>query len=150
MKTLWLFIALGLASVGANAELNRWIDENGVVHYSDTRPIGVDTDSVRNFSGKETVAAPAQAAPGNYVEREVELKKSLQEKQAASDKLAKEKALQDERQRNCTNAKESLRTLEAGGRIATYDASGEKVFLDDAALELRVQDARAAVQANCD
>jgi len=150
MRTLLVFFLLTIFALNARAELNKWVDEQGVAHYSDTRPAGTKVDSVRNVAGKDTTTPPANDKPKSYVEREVELKKARQEKQAADDKIAREKALQKERQRNCANARESLRTLESGGRISTYDASGEKVFLDDAAREQRVHDARAAVQANCD
>jgi len=150
MKTLFALSLLTIFALNARAELNKWVDENGVVHYSDTRPAGVNADTVRNVTGKGTAAAPAQDAPKNYVEREAELKQALQEKQAANDKLAKEKAIQEERQRNCINAQESLRTLESGTRLSAYDANGERYYLDDAAREQRLRDAREAIQVNCD
>lgn len=150
MKTLLTFFFLAMFTLHANAELKKWVDENGVVHYSDTPPAGVKVDSVRSVTGKDTAPPPAGDKPRSYIEREVELKKSRQEKQSASDKLAKEKAVQEERQQNCVNAQGNLRTLESGGRITTYDASGERVFLDDAAREKRIQEERAAVQKLCD
>jgi len=150
MKTLFALSLLTIFALNARAELNKWVDENGVVHYSDTRPAGINADTVRNVTSKDTAAAPAQDAPKNYVEREAELKQSLQEKQAANDKLAKEKAIQEERQRNCINAQESLRTLESGTRLSAYDANGERYYLDDAAREQRLRDAREAIQVNCD
>lgn len=149
-KTLAPFIVLTLFSSSACAEVNKWTDEKGVVHYSDTRPSGVQTDSVRNFSGKEAGAAATTTAPKTWTEREAELKKSQLQKKEADEKQAKKRAAQAERLRNCANAQESLRTLESGSRIATYDANGEKVYLDDATRELRIQAARQAVQANCD
>lgn len=150
MKTLFALSLLTIFALNARAELNKWVDEDGVVHYSDTRPAGVNTDSVRNVAGKDTAAAPARDEPKNYVEREVELKKALQERQEINDKLAKEKAIQEERQRNCINAQESLHTLEGGTRLSVYDAKGERYYLDDAAREQRLRDAREAVRVNCD
>lgn len=149
MKTFLTFCLLAIFAPCAHAGLNKWVDENGAVHYSDSKPAGVKADPVRNVTGKDP-AATGDGKPESYVERERELKKARQEKQAAADKQAKEKALQEERQRNCLSAKESLRALESSGRIVTYDANGEKVYLDDAARERRMQDARATVKANCD
>lgn len=149
MKTLPTLCLLVLFAPCAHAGLNKWVDEDGAVHYSDSKPAGVKVDPVRNVTGKDA-AATDDGKPKSYVERERELKKERQEKQAATDKLAKEKASQEERQRNCLSAKESLRALESSGRIVTYDANGEKVYLDDAARERRMQDARATVKANCD
>lgn len=149
-KTLAPFIVLALFSSSACAELNKWTDEKGVVHYSDTRPSGVQTDSVRNFSGKEADAAATTTAPKTWAEREAELKKSRLQKQEADEKQANTRDAQEERLRNCASAQENLRTLESGTRIVTYDANGEKVYLDDATRELRTRAAREAVQANCD
>ncbi|GAB1234683.1 DUF4124 domain-containing protein [Ferrigenium sp. UT5] len=149
MKTLLTLSLLALFALDARAEVSKWIDENGVMHYSDTRPVGINADSVRNVTGKDTAPPAANDKPRSYLEREVELKKTRQEKQAADAKLAQEKAAQEEKQRNCANARESLRTLEGGTRISVYDANGERYYLDEAELEQRVRAARAAVQENC-
>ncbi|MCA1798442.1 MAG: DUF4124 domain-containing protein [Xanthomonadaceae bacterium] len=38
MKTLFVIIALALAAPATAQQVYRWVDENGVVHYSDIRP----------------------------------------------------------------------------------------------------------------
>jgi len=151
MPPLIALLLLSLLSPSAHAGMHKWVDAEGKVHYSDTPPPDVNAESVRNMSGKGQQASPVDYSPKSYAEREAELRKSRQEKQETLDKQAKEKAQQEERQRACAYARESLRVLESGGRIATTDAAGERVFLDDEALEQRKRDVRRIMeQANCD
>ncbi len=150
MKLRIVVIALSLYSMTAHAELNKWVDADGSVHYSDILPPEVSkAQTVRNITGKGQVEAPAKYSPKSYAEREAELKKSKQEKEEVSNKKVQEEAKVEEKKRDCTAARENLRSLEESSRIITYDANGERAYLDDAAREQRLNDARKAISANC-
>jgi hypothetical protein len=148
MRVIFI-IAAALCSLDAQAGLNKWVDAQGNVHYSDTPPQNVKTQSVPNIAGTGQAAAPATYSSKSYAEREAELKKSKQEKTEASEKKAQQEAQAEERKQNCVAAQNNLRMLEEGTRIMTYDANGEKTYLDDAAREQRVSDSRKAVANNC-
>ncbi|MBU1215223.1 MAG: DUF4124 domain-containing protein [Gammaproteobacteria bacterium] len=150
MKSVFYLILLSCISLSAHAGLNKWVDENGKVHYSDKPPSNVTAESVRNIAGKGQEAAPADYSSKSYSEREAEMKKARQEKKDAAEKSAQEAAQLQARKRNCAAAQENLRALESGARLVTYDENGEKRFLDDAAREQRVNSAREAVKNNCD
>ena len=151
MKSCFAIIALVLISFNAHAELKKWVDSDGVVHYSDTVPPGVTTtETVRNVSGKDQANAPAGNSPKSLAEREAELRKAKQEKADASQKKAQQEAASENKKRNCEAARENARTLEDGSRIVTYDANGERTYLDDNARAQRLEEARKAVSANCD
>ena len=150
MKLRIVVIALSLCSMTAHAELNKWVDADGSVHYSDTLPPEVSkAQTVRNITGKGQVEAPAKYSPKSYAEREAELKKSKQEKEEVSNRKGQEEAETEERKRNCVAAQQNLRALEEGTRIVTYDANGERTYLDDTAREQRLNDARKVISANC-
>jgi len=144
-----LIIASCLFSLPAHAGLNKWVDADGKVHYSDAPPKEVKTQTVPNIAGKGQAAAPATYSTKSYAEREAELKKSKQEKAEASEKKAQEDADAESKKHNCAAAKQNLRALEEGARLVTYDANGERTFLDDAAREQRMSDARKAISSNC-
>ncbi len=149
MKTAATLLLLSFISLSALAELNKWVDENGKVHYSDSPPPNAKVESVRNISGKGQQAAPADYSSKSYSQREAELNKARQEKKESSEKSAREAAQQAEKKRNCAAARENLRVLESGTRLVTYDENGEKRFLDDADRAQRLNDARNTVSANC-
>lgn len=150
MKSAAVLVLLSCLSMSAQAGLNKWVDENGNVHYSDSPPMDAKVESVRNVSGKGQESAPVDYSSKSYSQREAELNKARQEKKAASEKSAREAAQQQERKQNCAGARENLRALESGTRLVTYDENGEKRFLDDADRAKRLNSAREAVKANCD
>lgn len=149
MKPFFATIALLLICLNAQAGLNKWVDSEGKVHYSDSAPPEVTPQTVRNISGKGQAEAPASYSPKSYAEREAEMRKSKQEKQENSAKQTQESEQAEAKQHNCIAAKENLRTLEESSRIVTYDANGERTYLDDAAREQRIADARKSISSNC-
>ena len=150
MKCHFAIIMLTMFSLNAHAGLSKWVDSEGVVHYSDTVPPDVTTaKSVRNITGKDQANAPASNAPKSLAEREAEMKKAKQEKEDASQKKAQQDAQAAAKKSNCEAARENVRSLEEGGRIVTYDANGEKSFLDDNARAQRLEEARKSVSQNC-
>ena len=50
---------------------------------------------------------------------------------------------------NCARAREQLRTLDSGQRMARIDDKGERIVLDDAARGAEAQRARDAIGSEC-
>lgn len=150
MKPAAILLLLSCFSLSAHAALNKWVDENGKVHYSDTPPANATVETVRNIAGKGQANAPANYSPKNYAEREAELRKARQGKAEAAAKSEEETVRSEERQRNCLAARENLRALEEGTRLVVYDQNGERRYLDDAERAQRLNSAHQAVKATCD
>ena len=149
MKPCLAVILLSLIGLNAHAGVNKWVDSEGNVHYSDAPPPEVKTETVRNISGKGQTEAPASYSPKSYSEREAEMKKSRLEKEEAAQKKAQEETNAKAKQANCEAARQSARSLEEGGRIYTYDESGERSYLDDAAREQRLTEVRKSISEFC-
>ena len=156
MKEL-LLILLALSGTNAFADLNKWVDASGKVHYSDQPPPSnvkakvLHSTSVTAVpaSGIGATAASAPAAPKTVAEREVELKKAQQAKKEAADKVAQEQAKNEANKINCTAAQQNLRTLQDGMRIMEIDAKGERSFLDDAQRQQRLAKVQQDVSNFC-
>ncbi len=149
MKHYFVIVVLSLLSLNANAALNKWVDADGKVHYSDTPPPEVSAQTVRNISGKGQADAPASYSPKSYAEREAEMKKSKQAKDEASQKQAQKDADAEAKKNNCAAARENARILEESPRLVTYDANGERSFIDDSTRAQRLEDARKTISSNC-
>lgn len=149
MKHSFVTIALTLLSLNAYADLNKWVDADGKVHYSDTVPPDVSTQTVRNIAGKGDEKTPASFVPKSLAEREAELKKSTQEKEDAAKKKAQQDAQAEAKKSNCNAARENVQTLEHSPAIVTYDANGERSYMDDAARAQRLEEARKAISSDC-
>jgi hypothetical protein len=151
MKASISIIALVLLSFNAQAALHKWVDAEGKVHYSDTIPPEVSTtQNVRNISGKDRGDAPADNAPKSLAEREAEFKKSRQAKEDKAEKKAQTEAQAEARSRNCEASRQNARMIEEGVRITTYDAKGERTFLDDETRAKKLEEARESIRNNCD
>lgn len=148
----FLTLLLLLTSTAASAALNKWVDSEGKVHYSDQPPPpNVKSETLR-VGPAPAVAAPPAAAPSaapDSAEREAELKRKQQAEKEAADRAALEQANREIERTNCENARQSLRTLEAGGRLAEYDASGEMRYVEDDEREQRIAGEQAAIGRWC-
>jgi flagellar motility protein MotE (MotC chaperone) len=151
MKRILAIVALSLLSLNAHAGLIKWVDSEGKVHYSDTAPNqDTATQAVPNFIGKDQAGTSPSYTPKSYAEREAEMKKANLIKDEAEKKKAQQKAEADTKKSNCAAARENARVLEDSPRVATYDANGERSFMDDNTRAQRLEDARKAISANCD
>jgi hypothetical protein len=147
-----LLILLMLAGANAYAGINKWVDADGKVHYSDQPPpVNVKSQQTLRATSDAVAAAPASApaAPKTIAEREAELKKAQQAKKEAADKAAQEQARIDAEKANCAAAQQHLRILQEGMRMMDVDANGERYYLNDEQRQQRIEKAQQDIKAFC-
>ena len=138
-----LLLACTLAlSAAAHAQLYKWVDKDGRVTYSD-QPSPAQPSKQLNVSPGP---APAQKSALDVDKEREKLRQSEKDKSKVSDDSAK-KAQAD--QENCIRAKANLATVTGGGRIASYDAKGERTFLTEEQIEAERVRAQKAVDESC-
>lgn len=156
----YLTILLLLSSTTAFAALNKWVDAEGKVHYSDApppanvkaktlRPSAAAPADTATAPATGTAAASAPAAPKSLAEREAELRKAQQAKKEAEDRAAQEQKDRETEKANCDAAQQNLRTLQEGTRMVTIDAEGEYSYLEDDQRQQRIAKAQEAVRNWC-
>lgn len=145
-----LAICLLLTSIGTHAALNKWVDADGKVHYSDSPPVDAKVQKLRNSTAPEA-SAPATGAPAqkSVAEREADWKKSQNTKDEAEKKAALEKENVAIKQKNCDSARGNLAAYENSPRMVQYDAQGERTYLDETARAQKIDEARKAVSTYC-
>ena len=142
-------VLLMLLSVSAHAELHKWVDAAGNVHYSDAvPPADAKEEQVRIPQAPAGTSAEAPAEK-SIMERDADLKKALKAKDKAAQQAELEQKNAAIRQRNCENSRNSLRALENAPRIASYDAQGNQIIIDDSTREEKIKQARKAVSDFC-
>ncbi|MBI5891412.1 MAG: DUF4124 domain-containing protein [Nitrosomonadales bacterium] len=151
MKSCFAIVLLALVSLNARAGVHKWVDPDGTVHYSDTRPQNndIETQAVRNVAGKDLAEAPAASSPKSLAEREAEMKKARQEKMEAAEKQQQQDAQVQAKKSNCAAARENERTLEQSPRIVTYDEKGEKTYMEDSTRAQKLEEARRIIRESC-
>jgi hypothetical protein len=143
MKT-FLLLFLIFSSNGSYAALNKWIDSDGQIHYSDVPPPPeVQATKLRETTGTAPSASPNESdttsTEKSLAEREAELKKARQDKKAAEDKAAKDQAYAESLKASCEAARKNLMVLKDGRRIAELDANGETTYMEDGTRQEKIQ-----------
>ena len=123
---------LGLASV-AQADVWRWTDPNGTIHYSDNWVPGsvlVKTDARTSYSTGPTDSAstPASNTSSNTAQ-------PADAAQAERDKRTVQQDVAKVQGDKCKLARESYDKAVASRRLYTQGPNGEKQFLDEAAAD---------------
>ena len=145
-------LAFGLAAGAAQAQIKCW-NQDGRRVCGDAPPAGAKVTSLKSPSAPSAPDAPAdkdsKKAPLTTAEREQEARKKQAESQKSAQKAEEDRKNEAAKRDNCERAKESLRGLESGQRIARTDAKGERYFLDDAQVAAEVDRARQISKDAC-
>lgn len=137
---VYLMLCLGVAAP-LNAELYKWTDENGKIHYSDRKP--ATQTNAREISRELTPiniddSGAQRQALGNVFPKASESRQRLDDKQ---------RKRQDSRSEACENARNYLRKINR--RVRFVDKDGEPVKVSEAERKARVVKLQAQIKKNC-
>ncbi|MGL5632091.1 MAG: DUF4124 domain-containing protein [Azovibrio sp.] len=157
-STLSLTLVALLISTAAQAQVYKWKDSQGRTVISDTPQPGAgpQTPVVGGSAPKVSTTTPQSAdkpatpaAPTNWAEKELDLKKRMQDRKESEQKEAQAKLDAERKAENCKRSQDQLAIMESGERLVTYGANGEREYIDDARREAEVARARKAVEEWC-
>ena len=151
MKKAFLFALSAAFAATALAQQYKWVDQDGKVRYGDTPPPGAQATPLKPPVSAPAAPAPAAKRDGSTTELspEAAFRKRQQERQEAEEKAAKERTDAEAKRVNCEQSQASLRMLQAGQRITTMNAAGERVFIDDAQRAQEIERMQRAVNDWC-
>lgn len=144
-----LGICLLFFSISSHAEIRKWVDAEGKVHYSDMAPSDSKAKTIKSTGRSDNADNLTPATQKTLAEREIEWKKSQKAKEETAKKEAWEQETASNKQKNCENSRSNLINLENSPVIVSYTAQGERSVIDDAARKQKIEDARKAVSTYC-
>ncbi|MBP5989356.1 MAG: DUF4124 domain-containing protein [Piscinibacter sp.] len=157
-----LSIALAGATLALPAAAQwKWRGANGQIQYSDLPPPpGVSEKDILSRPTPATLraAAPAAAAspaasgaaqPAKAVDPELEAKRKKAEQEDAAKAKADEQRVAAAKAENCKRARDQIRALESGMRMARVNEKGEREVLDDKMRADEMKRARDLANADC-
>ena len=141
----------------------KWRDKAGQTQYSDLPPPpGVpEGDILQRPTGATAarrpapVAAPASAASATPLaaarasDPELEARRKKAEQEVVDKKKAEDAKLAATKADNCARAKEQMRTIDSGQRMARINEKGEREVFDDAARAAETQRTRDVISSEC-
>jgi hypothetical protein len=144
-------LALSAAPVNAD-NIYRWVDDNGVVNYTQQKPSGRDAEYITTASGgaravaeaptPAPVASTATGAPMNP-EQEKMLEGLRAAEQSRQNEIAKLK------EENCTKSRDVLARLSLKNRIRIRDENGESRVMPEDERQDRIAKAQEGVALYC-
>lgn len=141
MQAKFVLAICGLLIGGyASADIYRWVDANGVVHYSDTPVDGAERIAIdSNATNPELVAARAAEAQG---QREAAAARRDEQAAADQERQAKEEQIEAQREASCRKARAALENYNTNRRFYRPLDNGERDWLS----EEEVAEAKEAAQ----
>ncbi len=146
------FLAAALVALPAGAQLYKWTDANGRVQYSDKPPpagqkaTAMSKATMSPVTSTEGAPAAAEKSPADREQEYRKRQADQQEAQKKQDQLAEERRI---KQANCDTVQKQLAAMQAGQRMVTFDANGERRYLDDAEIQQSMQRAQQDAAKYC-
>lgn len=141
-------VLLLCALATAHAGVHKWVDANGVTHYSEEAPAGQASTEV------QTAAPPPNAPAGestlDVMNKADAMVAERKRRIAAEQQAEQEQKLQANQQKmRCAVARRNLEVLQSRARVYTFGEEGQKVYMDDAARARELESAQKAVSEYC-
>jgi len=138
------------------ADIYRWVDQDGVVNYTQQKPKGIQAEIVSGVSRSQHAPSSRQPASpragGDTQVRQPELdehqQRLLEDLQAAES--ARRQEVAKVREENCERARSVLGRLTEKSRIRVRGDDGEVRILDEEERQSRISEAQRGVATNCD
>lgn len=141
------------------AEIYRWVDENGVVNYTQQRPSNVDVDvdveQITTRTGARGLSSEIPATPAPTASIDENQQGDLtDDQQAMLERLRSTESVRQEqvaeiRTSNCKQARTMLQDLQARGRVRVRDGNSVRV-MDEDERQQRIGEAQEGVAVNCE
>ncbi len=132
MKIIFLVVALAVFSFNANADIYKWVDANGKVHYSNTPPPNVNGAKVKMEDPAPANPDAAAATAAHWKQKDEEFRKRQDEKykveKESTDKVATSDA--DKRKKTCEFYRKDLEQVLGTRERVTRSADGGDIVVD--------------------
>lgn len=133
----WVLI-LALSPVLAQAQIYRWTDEQGRVHFSQQPVAGATPVEVKpQVIERDAATLERERRSERYFDA-----RRQENRQAAASAAA-------EREQECTVLEERLARLQLGGRYFRNNAEGERVYYSESEIEAARRQLATRIQQRC-
>ncbi|ALQ52369.1 DUF4124 domain-containing protein [Nitrosomonas ureae] len=148
MRIVVFTVTALLFSASVSAQIYKWVDETGKIHYTDQPPPPhVNTKEQQLNINTAPAAGSHPGNPSNALsdERE-EFEKRRKQRQ---ENEAKDQAQAEINKKKCTEAQTQLRMYADSPRLTIPDGAGGIVYVDDDLRQRRIDDANKAIATFC-
>ena len=141
-----LVLAGLIAASGASwAKIYKYVDENGNVVYSQTKPKNIEAKEIKPKVRKVSPEAARKQldALEEKASNAGKNRETVQKTKAEADALAKRET------ENCETARKNLQVLQSSPRVQAPNAQGNLFVLNQAAMQAKTAEAREQIRKFC-
>ena len=148
LRFTWILITvLFLPPTIGHAEIYKWVDENGKVHFDD-RPGSGNKEKIK------VKTTEASGSPDTELQDNVEQEKKLLEiyEEERQEKNLKKTEQREEKKilkKRCAEAKDYKKTMDASSGLYDLDENGERVSLSAEEKDAEVKELKDFIKKNC-
>lgn len=127
----------------------RWIDENGVVNYTQQLPRGVKAQRITTRLGGPSVIADVGEITETGEPRALSDQQQAMLEELKAAELARQQEVAKIRQANCKQSRAVLTNLSLTARIRVRDSSGSERVMGEDERQRRIDEAQQGIVINC-
>lgn len=140
-----LIVCLGFLWMPVCADVYKWVDEYGRVHYGEKPP----HEQASKIEIKETPQA-AESIEKQTIDQEKLLRIYEEERNIKKEEKLKAEQERNERKLYCRELANDLKDMQHGGvNYYELDAQGERVYLSEAEVAKRIREMQTEYDKNC-
>ena len=143
-------IVFVLMSGAAYADVFKWVDANGKVHYSD-RKTNASAEKLNITTGTTSLGQSSQDVEQRMMQQKKYLNYLQSERLDRKEKRAEEEKQKAKHKKYCATLRDQLKSY-TEDHVNWYDLddeTGERRYLSDGELEKLKQDLRAEIKSSC-
>ncbi len=135
-----IFLLLVLIYIPVNAQVYKWVDKDGKVHFGDQPLEQVEVSKVEIKSTDNSYKSTGSNKWQQEYREKQQVKRVESEEQAQKDK---------KRQQACEGYKRNLHTLNKVGRIVSLDADGNRHYISDDERKAKTKKLKKDIKTYC-
>ena len=145
MRVVLVFCMLSFVS-SVNAEIYKWVDEHGRVHYDDKPPI----TSQKQLMDINEESNAVKSIPENRAEKRRKLLDAIDEdRQLKKEQEAKEKKKKAKFLKQCHIARDNLKLYQRSNYVYDLDKDGNRVALPSSARDQVIANIKKQIEQYC-
>lgn len=153
MPFLVAVLAATISHAAFAAEVYKWTDKDGVIHFSDVKPASAQSQTInmQDTPGQAGYSppAPATAAPEEGDAAEQTMTAAQQRREEMAERRKEHREEQAEIEKMCKRHSQRLEQMEPARRVYYTDDNGQEVRMDDVQRVSLIEESRNYLAENC-
>ena len=135
-------------AANCHAAIYKWVDDEGKVHYTETRPPQYEAEKMR-VPTRAPENTSTYKRPTLKTNKDAKSEDGNGEQSEASQKTAEPDIPEDQKAQMCQRARDTLQTLNSSGRVRQRDDEGNITYLSEEEKQARISREKDRISKYC-